>query len=172
MAMEKPAKPSFLRSMWEGIKGYIKGAIAGGIIGIVAGGIIGGLLSAFVPGAGEAVMAALSTHGSEAAAALMDLGAPAAGAILGASTLGSAFSTMGGMAGAVTGVVRSRETEGNMVPAEQAMNAVKVAVVQGMAIENQRAAAQETTHWREMHAKREAAKALQPTMDAGQRLHS
>jgi len=102
-------KPSFLRSTWEGIKGYFKGGIAGAVIGAV---VIGGITAAVGAFAPETAMSAVKALGSNATAlaGLIPGGAWAGAGVVGAVAGGNLFGWLGAISGAFTGVVRSRET--------------------------------------------------------------
>lgn len=141
---EMKPKASFVSSTWEGIKGYVKGVVAGGIIGII-GGAIGGAVLGFVTGG----------FGLEAAIATGLMG----GAIGGVSLAG-----IGGVAGAMTGVVRSREA--NQPTAEDIVNVAKISFAQGVGVgqhlghEQVRQATKSVTHHQDKIKGERAAMAL------------
>ncbi|MDE3016391.1 MAG: hypothetical protein KGI29_05665 [Pseudomonadota bacterium] len=137
--------PSFLRSMWEGIKGNVKGMAVGGLLGIAAGAAIGAIVAAVASGIGPGILA---------------------GATEGAIALGSMFASIGAFSGTITGVVRSRES--GKVPIEDAVRAVQVSMERGMAVGQMRAQAAADGKWQDRIA--QARKT--PGIDTGQRLHS
>lgn len=103
-------KPSFLGSLASAAIGYVKGAIAGGLVGIAGGAAVGALVGLATGGLGAAVIG---------------------GAYIGGSVLAS----IGGLAGAVTDVVKYRS------PPQPTMDDVKnvanAAYAQGMAVGQQ-----------------------------------
>jgi len=154
MAIE--TKTSFFGSVIAGIKGAFKGLLAGGFTGATLGAIGGAAAAAAM--IGSTYGAALLVPAGTALFSYAGLTGLGWGAGLGATALGSTFATIGVAAGIMTGVVKSREQ--GMVRAEDAMEAVKVATMQGMAIEQQRNAfveqqmAQSATHWQDTLAKK------------------
>jgi hypothetical protein len=122
MALIEEQKPSFLRSTWEGIKGYIKGSLAGALIGIVGGAAIGAAIAAIFPvtvpfmiaAAGTLGLSGLASGGIAAAGtgagtALLGGSAALTGAMVGGTFLGSTLSGLGGIAGAFVGVKQSMD---------------------------------------------------------------
>jgi hypothetical protein len=119
------AKPGFLSSMMSGIKGWVKGAIAGGVIGLIAGAVIGGVVALINPVAGAEVFALTTAEtASLGAATITVIGT----ALAGASALGS----LGGLAGAMTEVVRSREAA--QPSAQDIVGVAKMSFAQGVAV--------------------------------------
>ena len=137
-------KSSFFRSTMEGIKGYVKGAIAGGLTGIVAGAAVGAIVGIFLP------------MGSIAAAGV------------GAMWVGSALAGLGSFSGMATGVVQSRE--GAKINAQDVINVANISFAQGVSSAQQLAQAEEksqpSTRWRDREAQRR-----QVAMQQSQQIH-
>jgi hypothetical protein len=113
-------KPSFLSSMWSGVKGYVKGGLVGAGLGILLGAAVGALVGTFFPidfvtATGEAIKIA----------------GTASGAAFGAGALGTVFGSIGALSGMATDVVRSREM--GQPTANDIVNVAKVSYAQGIA---------------------------------------
>ena len=136
-------KPSFFKSMMEGIKGYVKGALAGGVVGVISGAAVGALL-------GAVGLVSLSTG---------------AAAIAGAIWVGSAMAGVGALSGTVTGVVRSREAANPS--AQDVLGVAKATFAQGVAVGQQMGQAQaveaqeQGTRWQDRERQRRAQAAQQ-----------
>lgn len=163
-AMMEPQKPSFLKSTFSGMKGWVKGLLAGGAVGVIAGGLIGAVAGLIVPGAGEAIMGALSTSTGVAAtattASIVSMGAIGGGAAAGAALGGAMLAGVGATAGTLTGVVQSRDQ--GQVQAEDVVNVAKISYAQGMGMGQQmgreQAAHEAQTHFRDKIMKERAAR--------------
>lgn len=133
-------RPSFLSSMWSGVKGFVKGMFAGGAVGAVAGAVIGAVIG-------------VATGGFSAVA----LGVMGVTAYFGALAMGS----IGGMAGMATEVVRSREAV--QPSANDIINVAKVSYAQGIATGHGMAQQQEAeqTTFRDKELQRRSAAQVQ-----------
>ena len=138
--MAEQNKPSFFSSTMSGIGGYFKGAIAGALVGAAALAAITGILA----------LTPLATAGAIGIAAAWGAGI---------------FGSVGAVAGATTGVVKSREVA--QVDAQDVVNVANIAFAQGLVTgheitaENPKAAALESKKFRELVDKQRAAAAEQ-----------
>jgi len=135
-------KPSFIHSTWEGIKGFVIGAITGGAIGALIGAVVIGAIGALTGYFAPDVLAPLAERSGElglgidaattiqgmSGAVLGSLSGAATGAFAGASLLAS----IGAWAGLTAGVVKSREA--NQPSAEDVVNIVKIAHAHGVGV--------------------------------------
>lgn len=141
-------KPSFFKSMWDGIDGYVKGGIVAALAGAAVGTVIGLGVGLLAP---AAVMATAigSVIGS----------APLGGAVLGAILGGTTLFPIGALSGTITGVVKSRETE--QPKAEEIAHVANASFTQGMIVGHQAAHEQEhSTAFRDRLAKEREAQML------------
>jgi hypothetical protein len=150
-------KPSFFRSVMSGIAGYAKGALAGGLVGVIAGGLIGAIAGVFIPGAGEAIAAAIGLNTGTAIGGAAALAGAAGGAGIGGSILAS----VGSLAGAVTGVVKSREAA--TPSAQDVVNVAKISFTQGVAVGHQVGQEEASSKWRDRIAQQRGAQVTPTT---------
>lgn len=116
--MEEQKKPSFLKTMFNGAKGYVKGLLAGGAVGAISGAAIGAIIALVtgnIASVGEVVLEGIK---------------------FGTLALGS----IGAMAGTMTEVVRTREAA--QVSGQEVANVAKIALAQGIGIGHQIAQAE------------------------------
>jgi len=136
-------KPSFIYSVIKGVGGFVKGALAGGTVGAVGGGLLGTIamlaemVFAWQPGF------------------VLAFGVIKMGAIIGAA----AFGAIGALSGAMTDIVRSRETA--QLSAEDVVAVAKISYAQGLAngLNQQQQIDEQTNKWRDDEKKRAEARA-------------
>lgn len=147
--MAEGKKPSFFDSTLKGIIGSVSGMLTGAGVGAILGASAGAVI-------------ALATGGFPAIGA---------GAMLGASLVGTTMAAVGMVSGTVTGVVASREAA--QPTAADMMNVAKMAYSQGVSagrqLEQEQSKGDETTKWRDRHAQEQAAKAI--AKDDGHTIH-
>lgn len=153
-------KPSFISSVISGTKGYIKGMLGGGIVGALAGLAIGAVIALLSPASGITMLGAISTEAAStlATAGMTTFAGALSGSLLGASFFGS----VGGLAGAMTNVVKSREAAAPS--ASDVVGVAKATFAQGIAVgvqlaKEQGAAEPESTKFRDKVAQERAAQA-------------
>jgi hypothetical protein len=138
--LELPKKASFFSSVMSGIGGYFKGMLAGGVVGAVGGALVGAVIAGITLATGGVATAGI-------AAALIG-GQALTGALIG----GSALASIGAIAGAITGVVKSREA--NQPTAEDVVNVAKISFAQGVAVGHNLEHAQHHQQGKGQHADR------------------
>ena len=159
MPLEQPKPTSFLRSTWEGIKGFFKGGIVGGGIGAIGGTVVGAAIALvgafFMPGA--------ITWG---------LGGVGGAAVFGAALGSLSLATIGMPAGVIAGVVKSREAA--QPSAGALVNALNMAhqhgelvgqqqVVQQLMAQQQQQQAAHTVSWQDKEKERDKIRAQAAT---------
>lgn len=141
-----PQKASFFSSVMGGIGGYFKGMLAGGVVGAAGGALVGAVIAGFT-----LLTGGVGTLGVAAAV----VGAQAlSGALIG----GSALASIGAIAGAITGVVKTREA--NQPTAQDVVNVAKISFAQGVAVGHHLEQAQGHGQHADRYLKEKAAQAM------------